>query len=237
MTTTGSGRDSYHIFVLSATTKLKGIMKKIFTALYFTAIVFSGCGTSYLKESSNVSQAKKSYDKILIVARAKDKIVRFKFEDQLVADLAAQGVAAASSKDVIKTESFDKEVSEKDIEKIRNKLVSEGYSGVIITNLINTAKYQDVVPGRSGVGYYPVRYGRFGRYYGAYPVSYWEPDQVEIGVEYTLESCLYDITVDQKDNLQWVGRFKVRDPNSLVKTIEKYSKELTSALLDQSIEN
>ena len=58
---------------------------------------------------------------------------------------------------------------------------------------------------------------------------------IEVGIEYTLESCLYDITVDQKDNLQWVGRFKVRDPESLVKTIEKYSKELTTALLEQSI--
>lgn len=212
-------------------------MKKTFAILCFTAVVLSGCGTSYLKESTNVSQAKRSYDKILVVARAKDKIARFKFEDQVVADLAAQGVNAASSKDVIKTESFDKEVNEQDIENLRSKLVSEGYSGVVITNLINTEEYQDVISGGSSVGYYPVRYGRFGRYYGAYPVSYWEPDQVKVGVEYTLESCLYDITVDQKDNLQWVGRFKVRDPSSLVKTIEKYSGELTSALLEQSIAN
>lgn len=197
--------------------------------------LISSCSSSYLQNSSNVSGEKKSYDKILVVARAKDKVARIKFEEQVVSDLAAKGVAAASSKDVIRTESFSKEVSEQDIGKLRSKLLKEGYIGVIITNLINTSEYTDVVPGGSSTGYYPVRYGRFGRYYRAYPVTYWEPDQVEVGIEYTLESCLYDITVDQKDNLQWVGRFKVRDPESLVKTIEKYSKELTTALLEQSI--
>jgi len=210
-------------------------MKKKITILGITAFLVLGCASAYLKDSSNISNAKKSYDKILVVARAKDKIVRFNFEDQVVRDLAAQGIVAESSKDVIQTESFSKEINEQDIENLRNKLTQDGFSGVIITNLINTSEYTDVVPGGSSTGYYPVRYGRFGRYYRAYPVSYWEPDQVEVGVEYTLESCLYDITVDQKDNLQWVGRFKVRNPESLVKTIEKYSKELTTALLDQSI--
>lgn len=210
-------------------------MKKKLYILCFSAILLSGCGSTYLKDASNISNTKKSYDKILVVARAKDKIVRFKFEDQVVQDLAAQGVVAKSSKDVIKTESLTKEVTEQDIKNLRNKLIQDGFSGVIITNLINTTEYTDVVSGGASTGFYPVRYGRFGRYYGAYPVNYWGADQVEVGIEYTLESCLYDITVDQKDNLQWVGRFKVRDPSSMVKTIEKYSIELTTALLEQSI--
>ena len=137
--------------------------------------------------------------------------------------------------EVIKTESFSKELTEKDIEKLRVKLVAYGFSGVLITNLVNAEQYTDVVPGNTRTAHYPARYGRFGSYYRSYPVTYWEPDQVKVGVKYTLESVLYDITVDQENNLQWVGRFQVKDPSSLIKFIEKYSKELTEALLTESI--
>jgi len=210
-------------------------MKKIVTILIFIVFLTTSCSSSYLKDSSNVSKSKKQYDKILVVAKAKDKVARLKFENQVVQDFAANGIKAFSSMDVIQKENFSKEVNEKDIEELRLKLVQDGYSGVIITYLISKDQYTDVTPGNSGTAFYPVRYRRFGRYYGAYPVSYWEPDQVKVGIEYTLESCFYDITVNQKDNLQWVGRFKVRDPRSLVKTIEKYSKELTDKLLLESI--
>ena len=210
-------------------------MKKMFAIIGLTIFLVSSCASPYLKDSSNVSKIKKSYDKVLVVAKAKDKIARTKFEEQVVNDLATQGITANTSMSVIKSESFDKEISESDLDKLRTKLVSEGFDGVIITNLVNTSQYTDVVQGNVGTAYIPVRYGRFGRYYASYPVSYWGPDQVETGVEYTLESCLYDITEDEKDNLQWVGRFKVKDPSSLVKAIEKYSMELTTKLLEVSI--
>jgi len=211
-------------------------MKRKLYLFSFALLLLTGCGTTtYLKDSSNISKAKKSYDKILVVAKAKNKAIRIKFENQVVKDLAAQGVVAESSKDIIKIESFDEKVPESKIEELRIKLIQDGFSGVIVTNLINTSEYTDVLPGGTSTGYYPLRYGSFGSYYGSYQVTYWEPDDYKDGVEYSLESCLYDIRVDQKDNLQWVGRFKVRDPESLISTIEKYSYELTAALLDQSI--
>jgi hypothetical protein len=210
-------------------------MKKNILVLGFITFLMASCASSYLQDSSNTSKIKKKYDKILVVAKAKDKVARLNFENQVVQDFATNGIEASSSMSVIQTESFSKEVSEKDLENLRLKLVQDGYSGVIITYLISKDQYSDVVSGGTSTAFVPVRYGRFGRYYGAYPVNYWEPDQVKVGIEYTLESCFYDITVNQKDNLQWVGRFKVKDPSSLSKTIEKYSKELTDQLLLESI--
>ena len=210
-------------------------MRKILVVIIFTTFLFSGCASSYLQTSSTVDGNKKSYKKILVVAKAKDKLSRIKFEDQVVKDLATSGIKAFTSMEIIRTESFHKEIAENDIEKIRLKLVEDGFDGVIITNLINVDQYTDVVSGNSGTAFVPVRYGRFGRYYGSYPVSYWEQDEVKTGVKYNLESCLYDITVNQKDNLQWIGRFQVKDPRTLVNAIEKYSKELTEALMNDSI--
>jgi hypothetical protein len=210
-------------------------MKKKFLALGFFAFLITSCASSYLQDSTNTSNSKKKYDKILVLAKSKDKIARMNFENQVVQDFALSGVSATSSESVIQTESFSDKLSESDLENLRLKLIKDGYTGVIITYLISKDQYSDVIPGGSSTAFVPVRYGRFGRYYGAYPMSYWEPDQIQVGIEYTLESCFYDITVDKSDNLQWVGRFKVKDPSSLNKTIEKYSKELTAQLLLESI--
>jgi len=210
-------------------------MKKKFLALGFFAFLITSCASSYLQDSTNTSNSKKKYDKILVLAKSKDKIARMNFENQVVQDFALSGVSATSSESVIQTESFSDKLSESDLENLRLKLIKDGYTGVIITYLISKDQYSDVIPGSSSTAFVPVRYGRFGRYYGAYPMSYWEPDQIQVGIEYTLESCFYDITVDKSDNLQWVGRFKVKDPSSLNKTIEKYSKELTAQLLLESI--
>ena len=210
-------------------------MKRMFLIGAAMTFLLSGCSGSYLTNATNVSKQKKSYDKILVVSRAKDQTARIKFENQVVNDLAANGVLAKSSIEVIRMEDLSKEVSEERISDLRRKLLSEGYDGVIITNLINTEQYTDVTPGTIQTEYYPVRYGRFGRYYRAYPVTYWEPDRIETGVVYTLESCLYDISVEREDNLQWVGRFRVKNPSDLLGAIEKYSGELTTVLLEQSI--
>ena len=209
-------------------------MKNLFT-LFLVAIVMTSCKTTYLKQSTNFSQVKRSYDKILVVSKSLDKTTRIKSENEMVKDLAARGVEAESSIRIIQTESFSKELTDEDLEKLRMDLVNAGFDGILVVNLINTEQYQDVVSGGASTAYMPVRYGRFGRYYSYYPATYWEPDRIVTGVEYTIEGVLYDITIDQTDNLQWVGRFQLRDPSDLDRTIEKFSLELVNELLEQSI--
>ena len=211
-------------------------MKKIPVLALILLITLSSCSSKYLTSSSNVSQEKKSYDKILVVAISKDLTSRIRFENQVVNDFAERGVTALSSVDVIKKDSFNKKLTEAEIDMLRNTLKQAGFDGIIITNLIDASQYTDVIPGNTNTAYYPARYGRFGRYYSYYPVTYWEPDQVVTGVKYTLESVLYDLRIDDTDNLQWVGRFQVKDPSSVSKAVTKYADELVEALLETSIE-
>ncbi len=198
-------------------------------------LLFS-CKTTYLKQSTNVSNVKKSYDKILMVSRSKDKTARIKAETQMAQELKNRGVNAEPAFDVIRTESFSKEITEGELESMIQDLVAKGFTGIVVTNLINAQEYTDVIPGSASTGYYPARYGRFGRYYSYYPATYWEPDRVETGIEYTVESCLYDITVQQEDNLQWVGRFQIKNPSDLMTVIERYSAELAEELIAQSVQ-
>ncbi len=210
-------------------------MIKNLILLWFFSFLLADCSNSYLRESTNVSDIKKKYDKILVVAHTKDKIARIRAEGLVVNELGLRGVKAESSVDVIKTENFSQEMSEKEIETLISQLLDAGFSGVLITNVINTEQYKDVIPGGSNVEYQPPQYGRFGAYYSYYPATSWEPDRIETAVDYTVESCLYDITVAQNDNLQWVGRFKLKNPTDIKEAIAQYSKELADALIDQSI--
>ena len=203
--------------------------------LWFFSFLLAACSNSYLRQSTNVSKNKKKYDKVLVVAHTKDKVARIRAEGLVVNELGLQGVKAESSVDVIKTENFSEEMSEDEIKTLVSQLLDAGFTGVLITNVINTERYEEVIRGGSKVEYQAPQYGRFGQYYNFYPATSWEPDRIEKGVDYTVESCLYDITVAKQDNLQWIGRFKLKNPSDIKEAIGQYSKELAEALIDQSI--
>lgn len=208
-------------------------MKRLFPLLVLVSLIFTGCATTYLQQSTNVSTQQKKYDKILVVHRETDKTVRIALENQIVNDLKAKGVNAASSIQAIKTVSFDKELTEAQLDQLVDTLLQQGYTGVIVTNLLDASQYTQVTPGAT----YPAYYGGWNTYWDYYPMYQRQPDRVTTGVEYILESCLFDITDTQGDNLQWVGRFKLRDPSDLQKVTAKYSAELIEALMASSISN
>ena len=72
-------------------------MKRTFLLLTLAVFVLSSCKTTYLKQSTNVSSVKKSYEKILVVSKSKDQTARIKAEQQVARDLGARGVKAECS--------------------------------------------------------------------------------------------------------------------------------------------
>ncbi len=211
-------------------------MKKLTIVCWLVFVLLQGCAGSYLQEAINVSNDKKSYDKILVVTRASDKASRIRSERALVNRLAESGIEAIASHEEPLTSALPEKISESQAKAFADKLSAKGYEGIIVTHLVNTQQYSDVIPGGTTTNYYPVRYGRYGRYVGAYPVTSWEPDRIQNGVEYILESCLYDLRVNDGDHLEWVGRFKIRDPSNLNNVTDKYVNELVEALLQSSIQ-
>nr|WP_299342817.1 hypothetical protein [Allomuricauda sp.] len=209
---------------------------RLFPVFQLLGFIFllSSC-SSYLTSSENVSQTKNDYEKILVVGRSKDKTARIKFENSVVSQLAEQGLQGVASYSANKVIDINKKYSDGELATLKKKLTSNGYDGVIVTNLINTEAYTDVVPGGSSTTYVPTRVGRFGRYLAYYPVTTWEFDQLKSGTKYIFESSLYQLNESSKDNLQWVGRFEVKDPSSIEKTAENYAGDLVSALVKASI--
>ncbi|MDT0605971.1 hypothetical protein [Croceitalea rosinachiae] len=203
---------------------------------YLLIVVFLSSCSSYLTSSENVSKTKTTYDKILVIGRSKDKTARIKFESQVVARFKENGVMAKASYEVDGTKTLRSTTSESQTAAIVKKLVSQGFDGVVLTNLINTEEYTDVIPGNTSTTYIPARYGRFGRHVGYYPISTWEPNQLKTGMKYIFESSFYNLTKKKGDNLEWVGRFELKDPSSIERTTDIYSKELVQALLKNNIQ-
>ena len=212
------------------------MMRRLIPILVLATLILSGCKTTYMTNSTNVSNQKKKYDKILVVYREGDMTGRIALENQLAQDLRAQGVSAESSIQVIKTDSFDKELSDAELDQLVQTLLNAGYTGVLVTNLLDKSQYTQVTPG-AVYGGYGGYYGGFGSYYGYYPMTYREPDRVTTGIEYSLETVLFDISDNDGENLQWVGRFSVKNPGDLQKTVAKYSSEVVAELMANSIQN
>ncbi|MEM8846771.1 MAG: hypothetical protein AAFY00_06020, partial [Bacteroidota bacterium] len=193
--------------------------------------------SSYLTNSENVSNTKNNYDKILVVGRSKDKTTRIKFENSVISQLAEQGLNAISSYSANAMVDINRKYSDSELSTLKKRLMANGYDGVIVTNLINTEAYTDVVVGGTSTAYVPTRVGRFGRYLTYYPITTWEPDQLKSGTKYIFESSLYRLAEAAEDNLQWVGRFEVKDPSSLEKTVNNYAVDLAKALVKNSVSN
>ncbi|WP_422858448.1 hypothetical protein ACOKFD_13820 [Flagellimonas sp. S174] len=210
--------------------------KPTIIAGFLFLFLLQGC-SSYLTSSENVSKTKNNYDKFLVVGRSKDNTARIKFENSVVSQLAEQGLNAVSSYSANAMVDINKKYSDSELASLKKKLMSNGYDGVIVTNLINTEAYTDVVPGSTSTAYVPARVGRFGRYLTYYPITTWEPDQLKSGTKYIFESSLYRLAESSGDNLQWVGRFEVRNPSSLEKTVSNYALDLTKALVKNSVSN
>ncbi len=205
-------------------------------SMLFCCLLLLSC-SSYLTSSENVSKTKNDYNKILVVGRSKDKTARIKFENSVVSQLAEKGLNGISSYSANAIININKEYSDSELVTLKKNLMSNGYDGVIVTNLINTEAYTDVVPGNSSTAYIPRRVGRFGRYLTYYPITTWEPDQLKSGTKYIFESSLYRLDEKQGENLQWIGRFEVKDPSSLETTVDNYAKNLTNALVKNSVSN
>ncbi|MEM8926656.1 MAG: hypothetical protein AAGC45_00515 [Bacteroidota bacterium] len=211
---------------------------KIFHILFGLIVLplFCGC-SSYLTGYENVSNIKNTYEKILVIGRSKSKTARIKFENGVVDELKESGISAVASHAAKTIIDFNKKYSESELGALKKKLMTNGIDGVIVTNLINTEEYTDVIPGGTSTTYVPTRIGRFGRYLTYYPVTTWEPNELKSGTKYIFESSLYHLVESSGEDLQWVGNFEIKDPTSLENTVNNYAKNLTKALIKGSISN
>ena len=201
-----------------------------------TSLLMSGCGASFMTQSKAVVDAKKSYSKILVISRGKNEIARSLLEQDIAKELKGHGVnAVAYHKESGIGVPVDVELTEEQVEALKQKVIDSGYDGAIITHLVNTEEYRELIP----TGVYPSTdpnfYGQWGYYWTYYPVYDIAPGTINRGTRFELESALYDIRSTGGNSLQWLGRFKLEDPNDIQKATAQYGRELVNAMMAKSI--
>ncbi|MDX1331882.1 MAG: hypothetical protein R3252_02535 [Robiginitalea sp.] len=200
------------------------------------SMLLSGCGASYMTQSKAVVDAKKSYSKILVVSRGKNEIARSLLEQDIAKELKGRGVnAVAYHKESGIGVPVDVELTDQQVEALKQKVISDGYDGAIITHLINIEEYKELIPSGVYPSTDPNFYGQWGYYWTYYPVYDIAPGTAVTGTRFELESALYDIRSTGGNSLQWLGRFKLEDPEDIQRATAQYAKELVGAMMAKSI--
>ena len=208
----------------------------VLLGLLMLSLTFSGCGSSFMTQSETLSDSKNSYSKILVVSRGSNEIARSLLEQDIARELEKHGVSAvAYHKESGIGIPVDVELTDAQFEDLERQVEEGGYDGAIITHLVNVEEYRDLIP----AGLYPSttaqNYGYFMYYWGFYRVYDIAPGTSTEGLRFELESALYNLRGTSSNSLQWLGRFKLEDPEDIQKATAQYAKELVSAMMKESI--
>ncbi len=188
--------------------------------------------------SHTVGDGTKTYAKILVVVKAKNANHRMELEDDIAERLKKKNINAVPSyirlpKELLKTKGND----EKALEAFVSTLRENNFEGILVTSLVKASQSVEYNPGEYYTTRVPVRYGRFGRYYGTTRVGVYEPGSVERHKNLVMESLLYDLRGSSKENsLHWIGKIEVTDPSSVDKATDKYAKTVVKKLVKEAIE-
>lgn len=196
-------------------------------------IMIASCSSSYLTGSWSSPEFDGQIESVYIIGVTQKDVNRRIFEDTFNRELSSQGIKAVSSySDMQESQGIDKEA-------IKQKMIANGTTAVILTQLINQRKESVTSPGRvsgyssgpyyGGRGYYdrPNHYRSWGSYYNRrYDVTYEPPTTTEFLV-LTVESVLYDL---ESEEMIWSGQFETVVEASIEKMMQDYVKEVTKDL-------
>lgn len=172
---------------------------KSLSALCLIVIMFACSPATKLEKSwadpSFNAATMKPFTKVLIVAPLKDASSQRIAEDKIKAQLKP-GVGVQSYTYLKSTDTDQKLVSE--------KLVKDGFDGVIVMSLKKIEQSTTYVPGSSYGGWYGYR---------SYSPGYYSEDQT-----FKVETNFYSIT---EDKLLWSGTTSTLNPTSLDKSMDQ----------------
>lgn len=219
---------------------------KIFTLLLATIIVSSCSGVKVLDSWKSDNLADIKDNNILVIARTDNKQARIAFEQQISEQLRANGIKATESfRELPEFNHDNKEITAEQKKNFENFLKNEGYDGIILTVLKD---YQERTETTQDGGYYagatymPSYYpGYYGGFYGYYyhPMSYstygsYVPSTTTTRTvkTYIVETVIYDMSKDEKQQLAAVVTTQIEDPQDVTKNASEYTEKVSKALTE-----
>ena len=228
---------------------MKSLIKIKFVML--VTILLAGCSTVKVLNSwkaENIGNAKAK--QFLVIARTDNNPVRKVFEDEIVQGMEKKGFKASPSYINIPELKPDRPLGENELKKIKQRFISEGYQGVVLTILKDVevisktnveqghyegGTYAGVLP-RYYNSVYPTYYGDFYGYF-MHPSSYstygnWVEDSFETRTTYNfvLETVVYDLERPGKEQLIAAVTSVIEEPAQIKETARPYVAKIIQAL-------
>ncbi len=192
--------------------------------------------------SSDNFDATKS-EKILIIARSNDAEVRQAYENELTSKLKAEGINAVASYKIFPDLKDKASRTKVETEEIVKQFKAKGIQSVMLTALKDTKLMQSTQKeGGNNYNKSTINKGQYGftfvDYYSVHSIEYISrnlrpnynandsnntEDIVLESTTYILEAALYDLTLEQRNQLVGAYEVQITDPNSGKQVLNKFS--------------
>jgi len=161
-------------------------------------VVLASCAasTQLMHSWADPAAAGHQFKKIVVVGATPQSATRRNYEDAFTQELAARGVQAVPSYQLVGEGQIDKDAA-------AQKIKDAGCDGILVTRLVDKSTEQTYYPPTYSAVAAPAPY--YGGWYGYYNMGYTymsSPGYVTTDQVYKIESNLYDINGDK---LMWSG--------------------------------
>lgn len=204
----------------------------------FLCILMS-CSSVVVSDSwKNVDMSTMTGEKMLVIGRTADNVVRSRIENDMVTSLKEVGFDAVPSYSKIPKVDPSKKADPNKVEALKKEIMSEGINLVMMVVLKDKETYEKSTSDYNGYGYpgYPGYYGAgfyrgFGTYYGSMYNYGYQTTTTEQANKYIVETVVYDISKPEGKSLVAVVTTDIDDPSSLSKTASDLGKKVSSELM------
>ncbi|MBS1560587.1 MAG: hypothetical protein JSS89_03185 [Bacteroidetes bacterium] len=223
----------------------------LLSAFLLASVLLASCGsyTDVYDTWANPNYVGHKWNKLVVVAMAKDPLNKVKVESEVVKALKGKGIDAVSISTIVSIESYDANSDgviddPNAISKLVQKIKSDGVDGAIMITLKGIDKKETYNPPTATTvpvgGYYGGYYGAGGYpYYNHYYASYqtvYTPGSTTTTTSIVLETKLYDLT-DEKADACWIGRSSTTDPTSVTDLAQTFSSALVYKMSSDGVLN
>lgn len=213
-------------------------MRKLFIIIIVIAalpVLFSACSSGTRITSSwkspDAPTSAAAFKNVMVAAilSDKDRSLQQAMETQLVNDLTAKGISAASSYQTYGPAGFTNE------SQARRQLRKSGADAIMTIVLLDKTKEKNYVPGN--VTYEPWGWGPYyGRFWGYYRYNYgrvYTPGYYTTNTSYFWESNLYDLKKNNK--LVYSVQTESFDPSSAASLSKDYSRKIVENMMKEGV--
>jgi len=192
----------------------------------FKAIAFiilslgaTGCATtnfSYTWKSPDAQPVHLNGQKVLAVCLTTSDAQRLAAEDALARELTELGAQGVASYTLFPAEQV------KDVEKVKARLLREGFDGVVTMRVVGQRERVTHTPGP----WAGPTYGGFGGYWGYGWESVYDPGYLIKETIVSVETLVYSV---KQDKLLWAGVSETTDPSK----VDAFLKEVADAVVNE----